>query len=132
MCLWAAEGVPYPYGCLTFSHSMHLVHYADTCKPSTAQSHLLRFRLHSSAMPAARTPAAWLNVQVQVGFAGTRAVRRNNVNLLRLFLSRWLYATPLDLEALLKHVGAPVEDKAEEVTAKDKRQFGMQLLVLGA
>ena len=69
-----------------------------------------------------------LIVQVQVGFSETRAVRRNNVNLLRLFLSRWLYATPLDLEALLKHLAAPSEEKA----ASDKRQFGMQLLVLGA
>ena len=55
-------------------------------------------------------------------------MRRNNVNLLKLFLGRWLYATPLDLEMLLSHLAAPVEEK----TGSDRRQFGMQLLVLGA
>ena len=79
------------------------------------------------ATPAVLLPAA-PGVQVQAGFAETRAVRRNNVNLLRLFLSRWLYATPLDLEALLKLLTAPTEEKA----GLDRRQFGMQLLVLGA
>ena len=68
-------------------------------------------------------------MQTQAGFSRTPAVRRNNINLLRLFLSRWLYATPLDLEALLKHLAAgPPDEKA----ALDRRQFGMQLLVLGA
>ncbi len=68
-------------------------------------------------------------MQVQAGFSKTPAVRRNNINLLSLFLSRWLYATPLDLEALLKHLAAgPPEEKG----ALDRRQFGMQLLILGA
>jgi len=68
-------------------------------------------------------------MQVQAGFSKTPAVRRNNINLLRLFLSRWLYATPLDLEALLTHLTA---GPPEEKSALDRRQFGMQLLVLGA
>ena len=66
--------------------------------------------------------------QVRAGFSDTRAVRRNNLNLLKLFLARWLYATPLDVEALLNHLAAPVEEKG----GSERRQFGMQLLVLGA
>ncbi len=67
-------------------------------------------------------------VQVRAGFSEIRAVRRNNVNLLKLFLGRWLYATPLDVEALLNHLAAPMEERG----GSDRRQFGMQLLVLGA
>ena len=65
---------------------------------------------------------------MKAGFSETRAVRRNNVNLLKLFLGRWLYATPLDLEMLLNHLAAPLEEKA----GSERRQFGMHLLVLGA
>ena len=58
---------------------------------------------------------------------------KNNFNLLKAFLARWRYATPLPLDVLRGHLNAPLDGKngrdAAPIVAR--RRFELQVLATG-
>lgn len=73
------------------------------------------------------------NAQVEHGFSDTAATTRNNFNLLKGFLSRWRYATPLPLDIVRRHIAASLDGKQgrEALLVLARRRFGLELLATG-
>ena len=72
-------------------------------------------------------------MQVKAGFSGASATVNNNFNLLKAFLARWRYATPLPLDMLRGHLAAPLDGKTGRAAFPivARRRFGLQLLATG-
>ena len=71
--------------------------------------------------------------QVKAGFSENASTVKNNFNLIKAFLSRWRYATPLPLDVLRLHIAAPLDNKTgrEAFPVLARRRFGLQLLATG-